>query len=256
MHHRTIGTAAIILLLTLNAFSYRSLTPYKDTLRQLTALKNVKNDRKVLAELFKTDDGHIKYLIRALDDKNQQISLRAQIVLRYLGDETGMKALERWYTTQAQIVRSGPIPVPLSELDYKWIEAQSIDGAAEYIYALALDGSLNASTVLAELKKKEVDDTGTFAVQALHRVSESDPHKLLVGRNSLSSLVLKNAFFIGSNDRPKTKAHVIGFNARKNKALIEVYVDRGPLAEEWYHVVIAKYSRGWKFFSITQISVS
>lgn len=257
MYYRTIATVVVSLLLTLNAFPSRNATTYRDTRKLLIALRNVRDDRKVLAALFKTGDTHIDYLIKALHDPDRNISLRAQIVIRYLGNQTGMKALEEWYSKQLEIVRSGPIPIPLSERDYKWISDQSINDVGDYIYALALDGSPRARAVLNEMTKKKAGvDDGMFAVQALKRVNVSQPEKLLIGGNDLAKLVLKNAFFIDSISRPYTSARLVGLNGRKDKAIVEVYVKPGPLAEEWYHVVISKHGRDWKFFSITQIAVS
>jgi len=175
-----------------------------------------------------------------------------------------MKALEEWYGKQNEIVVSGPIPLPLRERDYEFIKdqftnkpTQTWSSADKYIYALALDGSPRARMVLNDLMKHERQTAErTAAGETLRRVRVSHPKKLLTGGNVLAKLVLRKAFFIGPRSRPYTSARLIGFNGLKDKALVEVYVNPGPLAEEWYHVVISKHGRGWKFFSITQIAVS
>lgn len=257
MYHRTITALIAGLLLAANAFSIERATTYGDTVKLLNSLKDIKDDRQALATLFKKGDARIDDLIKALRDPDRNVSLHAQIVIRYLGNQAGMRALEEWYTTQLEIVRSGPIPIPLSERDYQWIKDQSINDAGDYIYALALDGSPRAMAVLDELTKKKAGvDNRMFAVQVLKRVNAGEPQKLLIGGNDPSKLVLKNAFFIAPNSRPYASARLLGFNGNRDKALVEVYINRGRLAEEWYHIVLSKHGEGWKFFSITQVAVS
>jgi len=257
MCHRIIAVLIVGFLLAANAFSLERASTYGDTVRLLNSLKDVKDDRQALAALFKKGDARIDDLVKALRDPDRNVSLHAQIAIRYLGNQTGMKALEEWYATQSEIVRSGPIPIPLSERDYQWIKEQSFNDAGDYIYALALDGSPRATAVLDELMKKKarVDDR-LFAVQALKRVNAAEPQKLLTDGNDLSKLVLKNAFFIDPISRPYTSAKLLGLNGRRDKALVEVYINRGRLAEEWYHIVLSKHGEGWKFFSITQVAQS
>jgi hypothetical protein len=256
MYSRTIATLIASLLLG-NAFSVQRTPTYEDTVKLLNSLKVIKDDRQALATLFKEGDARIDDLIKALHEPDRNISLRAQIVIRYLGNQTGMKALEEWYGTQAEVVRSGPIPIPLGERDYKWIGAQSITNVDDYIYALALDSSPRARALLDEMTKKSGSVDGhMFAVQALKRVNGSEPEKLLTGEHDLAKLVLKNAFFIDPISKPHTSVRLLGLNGEKDKALVEVYINRGRLAEEWYHVVIRRCDQGWKFFSITQVAVS
>jgi hypothetical protein len=257
MYSRTIATFAVSFLLAANAFCFRDARTYEDTRKLLTSLKNVKDDRDVLAALFKNGDARVGDLIEALHDPDRNISVRSQIVIRYLGNPAGMKALNDWYTQQSERVRSGPIPIPLGERDYKWITDQGINDADDYIYALALDGSPRARSLLDEMMKRAGSaHDGTFASLALGRIKAGHPEKLLFGGNHLAKLVLRNAFFVGPLSRQYASARLLGLNGAKDKALVEVYVNRGPLAEEWYHVVIRKHGKGWKFFSITQVAVS
>ncbi len=257
MHSRSFATFVVGLLLAANAFPFRDASTYADTRKLLTALSDIKDDREVLAALFKKGDARIDDLIKALDDPDQNISLRAQIVIRYLGNQAGMKALDGWYNKQSEIVRSGPIPIPLSERDYKWISDQSINDTDNYIYALALDGSPKARAVLNELmKRKGTTYDGTFVSLALRQVKASHPERPLMARNDLAKLVLRNAFFVGRRSRPYASAKLLGLNGAKDKALVEVYVNPGPLAEEWYHIVLSKHGEGWRFFSITQVAQS
>ena len=235
-----------------------------DVRKLLIGLQSVKDDRETLATLFKIGDEQISELIKALQDSDPKVSLRAQIVIRYLGNETGMKALEDWSSKQTEVVTSGPIPLPLKERDYAFIRDQYLSrpvatwmAGDQYIYALALDGSPRAKAVLRELKKSAgATDDSTVAGRAIRRTTERDAERVLVGQHDLTKSVIENAFFIATNDRRFTSAKLLGLNRAKQKALVEIYINRGRLAEEWYHVVLSKHGQGWKFFSITQVAVS
>lgn len=259
MYFRTIATLIASLLLTGYAFPVSQATTYEDTLKLLQALKNRRDDREILATLFQKGDARVGDLIKALHEPDRNISLGAQIVIRYLGNETGMRALEEWYGTQAEIVRSGPNPVPLSERDYRWISEERLrDAESSEVYGLALDGSTKAQALLKKMIESydERVDAGTSAGEALRRVKASHPTALLNGDDDLAVLVLRNAFFVDTRSRRYASARLLGLNGTKDKALVEVYVNRRALAEEWYHVVISKHAQSWKFFSITQIAVS
>jgi hypothetical protein len=78
----------------------------------------------------------------------------------------------------------------------------------------------------------------------------------LVRGEDLAKGVLNNVFFVSAEDRKYTSAKLIGFNQKRDKAIIEIYINRGPLSEEWYHVVVRILGRTWRYLSITQIAVS
>jgi hypothetical protein len=247
----------------LTAFG-QSQNSYRNTLKLLSEMNYVKTDKDKLAKLFRVGDERIADLLKALDDPNPDISLRAQIIIRYLGNEVGVKGLLEWYGKRKQFSVAGPIPLPLSEWDYKVIYASYINEPAEkwampesYIYALALDSSPKSKEALEKIIKiaSNLDDAMN-AKRAVNRVEASQPTKIMTGTKDLAKIILNNAFFVSPNDRKYTSARLFALNSTKEKALIEVYINRGALAEEWYHVVIKKFEKGWQFFSITQVAVS
>jgi hypothetical protein len=249
------GQLLVGLVLTVNAFAAPIDTTYQETRELLASLDSVKNNREVLATLFKTGDARIDDLVKALDDPNPNVSLRAQRVIRYLGNSAGMKALEDWYSEKIEIVLSGPIPIPLTQRDYAIVESQSADENFQYVYALALDGSERAQRLLEVMTKANLPD-GSSTKAALNRIKGSQPANLMTERIGLANVVLRHAFFVAPISRPYATAKLLALNQAKNKALIEVYVNPGPLAEEVYHVVLSRRDKGWQFFSITQITVS
>lgn len=259
MYFRTIALVVASLVLTTHMAPISQRATGKDILKLLTSLRNSRDDHKVLAALFQNGDAHIEDLISALRRPERNINVPAQIVIRYLGNQKGIKALESWYGEQTEIVRSGPVPIPLIEADYQWISREHLrDLESSYIYALALDGSPKAQTVLNRVLESYDEDryAGTAAGEALTRVKTEPPRKFLRGKSDLAQLVLKHAFFVDPRSRRYASAHLLGLNGTKDKALVEVHVDRGTLSEEWYHVVISRHGNVWKFFSITQIAVS
>lgn len=236
-------------------------------IRQLLAqLQDRRINSDKLATLFGSGDKRIAELIHLLDDHDPDLKLRAQLVIRYLGNEAGMKALRAWYARQRGEYRiTGPVPLPLSEWDYDVIRAEMIGKPAQtwrergvqYIYALALDESAKAKAVLGEVIKKagEVDEV-TYVGSAIRQVQARVPDKVLTGKENLAMVVKKNAFFIPPGNEKYMSARLLGFNGAKDKALVEVHLRQGDLAEEWYHVIICKAGRGWKFFAIAPIEVS
>ena len=242
----------------------QSQKTYQNTLKLLSEMNDQISSSDKLAKLFRVGDERIADLLKALDDPNPDISRRAQIVIRYLGNNTGVKGLFEWYDKQKQFPVAGPIPLPLTEWDYKVIHAQYINEPPEkwersesYIYALALDGSPKAKEALEKMIKIAGNlDEATVANRAVKRVQASRPARILTSKQDLAELARDNAFFVSPDDRKYTSARLLALNGAKDKALVEVYINRGVLSEEWYHVVIQNGEQGWQFFSITQVAVS
>ena len=224
----------------------------------LSEMKDYDLHPERLAALFRIGDARIGDLVNALDDPDKEVSLNAQIVIRYLGNEAGLKGLAEYYKKpRKEYWISGPIPIPLIDFDYDFIKSHPSNMGEEYIYALALDDSPKAKELLASIARTNGNaSTDSLMALALLRVNSGDPTKLLVGNTDLAKLVLDNAFFVGEQDKKYLSAHLVELNDTKNKALVEVYINRGVLAEEWWHVVINKRENGWRFFSITQVAVS
>ncbi len=237
---------------------------YGNTVDLLKKLQTAGPDEedKILKTLFEIGDTRTDELVRALNDPN--VSDVAQQVIRYLGNPRGMAGLESWYKTQTSAIFTGPVPFPLIKQDmdiieralstsslYKW---GSMD---KYIYALAFDRSDRGKALLQKIldqNKTPEEDTGAGRAITQVRAFHS---KLLSGDGSdPAKLVLENAFFVSQDDKKHTTASLIGFNSSKEKVLISVYINRGILAEEWYHVVLKRTAKTWEFQSVSQIAVS
>jgi len=270
MRRHTISLALLLLLFALlgarEVFASAESRTYENTRKLLSAMDDVKNDSDRLAVLFKIGDRRIGDLIRALDDPDSDISLRAQIVIRYLGSAKGMRELIEWYDKRPNgHPIAGPVPLPLRDWDYKFINTNLIGKPPEtwreigvrYIYALAIDDSHQSKSKLdAIVKNASAVDESTFVGHAIKQIRTGTPRELITGERELAELVLDNAFFVSPEDKKHLTVRLLGFNGNKDKALVQVYINRGRLAEEWYHVVMRKCEQGWKFFSITPVAVS
>ena len=245
------------------AFDNSSKT-YPATRKLLSQMNDRIVDGDKLATLFKIGDERAQDLIQALDDSNPEISLRAQIIIRYLDNDLAMSKMFEWYGKRKKSFIVGPVPSPLKEWDYQVINANYIDtppsqwrGAEPYIYALALDDSARAKMLLNQLIESAGHlDESTVVGRALKRAQSSQIKKSLPVEKDLARLVLNNAFFVSPIDQKYTSSRLLALSKAKDKALVEVYINRGALAEEWYHVVIRESGQDWKFVSISQVSTS
>jgi hypothetical protein len=177
-----------------------------------------------------------------------------------------MERLQEWYGKQPKEYRvAGPIPLPLMAWDYEFIERNLIGTApsewrergVQYLYALAMDESKRSQLTLnLVLNKATAANENTFVYQATRRIRTGKAAESFGPARDLARLVRENAFFMSDQDRRLSAATLLALNSKRDKALIEVEIDRGDLAEEWYHVVIRKTKHAWKFFSITQVAIS
>jgi hypothetical protein len=225
-----------------------------ETRELLVAMKSDHRATKPLAVLFETGHRKINDLIKALEDPDDDVSVSAQIVIRYLGNERGMSALLK----QERKFMTGPFPIPVRESDYQLLRSQYLTKKSQpdslldaYLFALALDGSAPALQLLSDIVTN-INKNG-FTLEESRYLNVRD---VRIPDGDLAAAVLSKATFMSLEDRRVTKPRLISCSGAKDKALVELYVDRGPLAEEWYHVVVSKTANGWRFFSITLVALS
>ena len=216
-----------------------------------------------MAILFNTGDEQINNLIRALDDPDEVIRRNAQITIRYLGNPIGMNALISHYAKSNDIRIVGPIPLPLSEWDYDFINSTFLDKpenfgqlSTQYLYALALDGTPKAKGMLHKmLETGRIANTDPVIINTL---SSNQLYTRFnnINEKDLADAILRASNFLHRSDKEHASAKIISFNRTRDKSLIKIYVNNGVLAEEFYHIVIRRYARGWSLFSINLIGVS
>ena len=226
----------------------------------LSTMKADHRSTQQLAVLFQVGDVRIGDLIRALGDPDKDIKLSAQIVIRYLGNDQGLNAWLKDYESDKNGAFTGPIPIPLRSWDYEFIRTFYLRDNVQpealmesFMFALALDNSPQATKLLSDVVSNarehgfRLDESRYLGANQVIR-TETD--------NDLAQSVLEKSTFLNPADRKYTSARLVAFTASKDKALIELYVNRGLLAKEWHHIVLARHGQNWKFFSITPIAVS
>src|ERR1700678_2026189 len=78
-----------------------------------------------IATIFAHGESSIPKLLDALEDTDSKVALHAQLMLRLIGDERGIKSLQGWYDKPRPdlAMTPGPVPVPITEWDYRQIDA-------------------------------------------------------------------------------------------------------------------------------------
>lgn len=222
----------------------------KPNLRKLLAkMQSGPVDTKHLARAFSIGDANIDELISALDDRDESVSLNAQIVIRYLGNQDGMTALFHRYASGQIKATTGAVPVPLSDWDFNQIESRFLCaecrlegwGVPEYTYALMLDSSPRATQTLDRLVQK-FNPEWLPTTKTDGRFANVEP---------IAPELLREAFWLTATEKKVTTAKLISVTTDSRKALFEVYVNQGALAEKWFNVVAVREAAGWKIISVT-----
>lgn len=232
-----------------------------------TLSKRVGGENKAISKLFQIGDKCINDIIFNLNGKDFQMSVAAQEIIRYLGNEKGLIALETWNKNNSKSYPVwGPVPTPIMDFDYEMIEANLLGDSqrylglltSKYFYALAIDKNSPKSKLLFQriLRNLEADNEETITRRIADHFKNNYPLKSFLSTKNIENSVLDNAFFLSEEDKKFTNAKLLSFNENKDKALIELHLSRGLLAEEWHHVVIKKIENNWEFFSITFIKQS
>ncbi len=199
-----------------------------------------------LGKLFSIGDERMDELITALDDPDQEISGKAQRIIRLLGNSRGVSVVHA-KCLKGNCNITEVIPIPLDDWDYKVIEANLLRWSnpyeKEYLIAATLDGSPRAIQYRDRILAKLGKNAPSLPFENLRDL----PKK---GRTP-EGAVEKDLCFVWKDARKFTTTKFLAFNGAKDKALVEVYVNPGALMEEWYLVVLQKRDGGWKYFSIT-----
>lgn len=228
----------------------------------LQSLTQAKDEEFLLKSLFYIGDERIAEIIRALDNRDENISLQAQRLIRYLGNAQGMNALFDWYRKKEKISILGPVPVPLSDWDYQYITVNYVEkpiyswrGATSYIIALAIDNSPKAQAILAKLERGlNGEDQGYEGERVLRNMSESKKILDISGQGNLEEKIKKSLFFLQYKYTKYIEVKEIGATKKRDKMLFEVK-EMGRFQSR-YHIVIQRTKRDWRFFSVTLIDVS
>lgn len=89
----------LILLAFRSGWSQDKNGLYPETRKWLLKMDR-RTGNKELRQLFEAADARMADLIRALDDPQKEISINAQVIIRYLAVQESLAALSEWYRKQ------------------------------------------------------------------------------------------------------------------------------------------------------------
>lgn len=222
-------------------------TTYGETRVWMRFLGLNSNNHDALAALFRTGDDRIKDLIEGLKDKDKNVRLGAQRAIRYLGNPTGVQALAEEWKKGPPRVFTGPVPQPVSELDFeisKGIQNGFHGGSFEF--AFLLDGSPRA-------EKQLQDRGGGPSLPNQGWLVESKSEEFETYDKWLAGLILNNALW-ASQDKEEVGVRLLAYTGKKDKVLAVVTV--GEIFTTGFHVVLERrksegWNSEWRYFSIS-----
>ena len=260
---------AAILTLAHSTVQAHKTAPCAEVQPLLTTLSKENHNQTALSRLFEIGDDCIGEIISTLNNsKDFRLTIAAQETIRYLGNPGALTALDAWNKKNTKSYPVfGPVPVPIMEFDYEMIELNLLEPnqrdlgliVSPHLYALAIDKQSSRSNDLLQkvLKKLETVDELSVTKTMVDRLKGSYPLKPFNdSNNDVAATVLENAFFLSREDKQFTTSRLLSLNGSGNKALVEIKLSRGLLAERWYHVVVKRQGKQWGFFSITFIKQS
>jgi hypothetical protein len=215
-----------------------------------------------MGKLFSQGEAVVPRLVDALDDPDERVNQQAQLMLRLIGGERGIQGLHEWYERPRPLVKiiNGPVPVPLREWDYKQVEGILSrpprawrEDAVNYIFALAIDGSLRARGLLRKMAasiSEEERTTGAF--QALSDVERLGKEAAACRQGPPQVAVRRGAFFLTGQERSAADIALLAYAGEKHHALVSVSQTFGST----FLVVLRRVGTCWEYQSIAHYSTN
>ncbi len=253
---------------------------YNDTVETIKKwLESEKKDD--LAHLLKTGEARPSDLVMACRNSDEEIAGAAYETLLLLGkpecepcadsmsqmrgglaiacsesiSEADFERTESWMATKHRGTgyECGEDYDPLTPMD------------VSVVYALILDGSFRARSVLDDMRGLEkacVPEETTINGEVLERApslitaARSAGHNLNVEPNRLIRSVRASAFFLPEKYRQDSTVEIIARNKARNTILLEVSYLCGNLCGAGYHVLLRKDGADWHYAMITMAWIS
>lgn len=112
--HATLYIAMLLIgLVTSMSQSQAQNADYSETRKLLLKMER-RAGNKELKKLFEEADVRMPDLINGLNDPEKQVSVNAQVIIKYLADPAGLRALDDWYKEQQ--AKGGEYSMPKLEL--------------------------------------------------------------------------------------------------------------------------------------------
>lgn len=251
---------SLILLVGLQIFAQISGTPaqvsgsrrrMRDDLRELGA----KPSAELLSCLFSHGDMEIEAIVEGLSDSDPDVQVGSQMIIRYLGNPTGLSQLLNFYAKAKQntVVVIEPVAAPLAEWDFQYLAGALVKGRhfgserLGYSVALEVDGSERAQKLL-----QRINEFGSTSSQPfLSECGKSNLSRSFEVGGSLEKSVLDQACFLKLTDRDHASTKLLAYNSLRDKALVEIRDGQRSI-----HIVVSRRGDTWTFFSVTLFRIS
>jgi hypothetical protein len=216
-----------------------------------------------MAKLFRQEGDVVPELVSALDDSDERVAGRAQIMLRLIGDEEGVRRLLAWYEQRRAVLRTvnGPVQTPLQEWDYKQIadmlqarpSSKWKENPINSLFALAIDHSPRAQSFFAQMidaipARDDLTPLFQFATYVRDRPQEAaacEPGDPL-------EFVTRNAFFMPAEEKGSSALEQISSATGGRLLLVRVSRAFGNT----FLVVLRRPSDCWRYQSVALYSVN
>jgi len=97
---------------------------------------------------------------------------------------------------------------------------------------------------------------GEHLIAGPEPLPRNESQRFLNGGPDLAKLAEKNCSCVRSDDKQYAHTRLLALSIRGDKALVEIYINRGALMEEWYHIVLRRSDNEWRLASVYKAAES
>jgi hypothetical protein len=223
-------------------------------LERLLSSNSFRDIGKEMVEIFRQGNAITFNLVDELDNPSESIRTNAQLMIRVIGDEQGIRALHKWYEIPrpSLVISGGPFPIPLQEWDFWFIERNILNRSSRewgneginYLLALAIDGSVRARGLTNRMLAAVGNDESTEVFQITKNIKAS---KITCCEQcTAQEFVRKNAFFLAPEDKMNVTIELLAYSYGKKKALLSTSQTFGNT----FLIVLEQSDSRWKFQSV------
>ena len=120
-------TLLLIILFGLQPVRAQNLSQTFRETREWLLKMDRSSGNTALRQLFEEADVRMTDLIQALDDPQQNVSINAQVIINYLGETAGLKALDEWYRKAKEGRRNYSMPKMKLKSEAEYLEGNDSD---------------------------------------------------------------------------------------------------------------------------------
>jgi|SRR5579864_17284 len=253
---------------------------YSQTLQALSAWDGMGDDQAGhLAAFFAKGNGMVPDLLQACKTGDEDIVARAYGLLLMIGSNKTEECASRVHEEDSPVMLATSDQI--SEADFTKLEqlfrSQPCENSGKckqedlplvdesVVYALVLDGSKRARTVLNRMSKlakaSKSEDMLGFDVasnaEALISQAQERAHNLTLEPSTFEELLRQSIFFLQDSVRGTAGIKLLARNASDDRMLLTVFYTCGMLCGSGYYVVLKRNPNGtWDYALIMRAWIS